>query len=199
MSLRKQFPRLRLMLLEYQTDELMERLEDGSLDLAVLADTVDTAAYEVAQLYEEDFVVALPADHRLATRRRLRIDDLDDETLLLLEEGHCLSDQALEVCGDIRVDQPQDFRATSLETLRQMVAAGVGITLLPELAASFPGGAGGGLALRPFQQPRPGRKILGLWRRTHPRRRTIERVCEDIRGTIGDSARSRERRRGPKG
>ena len=193
-GLRKTFPRLRLMLLEYQTDDLLARLEEGSLDLAVLADTVETEPYAAFTLYEEDFVVALPADHRLATRRRLKIDDLDDETLLLLEEGHCLSDQALEVCSQIRVDEPQDFRATSLETLRQMVAAGIGVTLLPELAASYSAATGGGIALRPFQQPRPGRQVLGLWRKSNPRRATIKQVCEEIRGMIGSDARSREQR-----
>jgi LysR family hydrogen peroxide-inducible transcriptional activator len=193
--LKREFPRLRLMLLEYQTEELLERLSDGSLDLAVLADTIDTEAYDSQTLYDEDFVVALPADHRLAGRRRLAIEDLDDETLLLLEEGHCLSDQALEVCSRIRVEQPQDFRATSLETLRQMVAAGIGVTLLPQLAAGYPSGSDGSLALRPFRRPRPGRRIIGLWRRSHPRRATIRLVCGAIAETVGDSARSREKRR----
>ena len=193
-GLRKAFPRLRLMLLEYQTDELLARLDDGTLDLAILADTVDVEGYGMAALYDEDFVVALPADHPLAGRRRLKVADLDEATLLLLEEGHCLSDQALEVCSQVQVDQPQDFRATSLETLRQMVAAGVGVTLLPELAASYPGGTPAGLALRPFQQPRPGRQIIGLWRRSHPRKTTIELVCQDIRRMVGDAGRSRERR-----
>ena len=141
--------------------------------------------------------MALPADHRLAGRRRLRVEDLDDETLLLLEEGHCLSDQALEVCSRIRVDQPQDFRATSLETLRQMVAAGVGVTLLPQLAANYGAGPDAALALRPFQQPRPGRRVIGLWRRSNPRRSTIGLVCGAITRTVGDAARSREERRPP--
>ncbi len=193
--LKREFPRLRLMLLEYQTEDLLERLNEGSLDLAILADTVDTDAYGCQTLYEEDFVVALPADHRLAGRRRLSIEDLDEETLLLLEEGHCLSDQALEVCGRIRVEQPQDFRATSLETLRQMVAAGVGVTLLPQLAAGYPAAGDSGLAVRPFQRPRPGRRIIGLWRRSHPRRATIGLICAAITDTIGDGARSREKRR----
>jgi LysR family hydrogen peroxide-inducible transcriptional activator len=194
-GLKRDFPRMRLMLLEYQTDELLERLDEGTLDLAILADTVDASAYGCQVLYDEDFVVALPADHRLAGRRRLRIEDLDEETLLLLEEGHCLSDQALEVCSRIRVDQPQDFRATSLETLRQMVAAGVGVTLLPQLAANYGAGPEAALALRPFQQPRPGRRVIGLWRRSNPRRSTIGLVCDAITRTVGDAARSREERR----
>ena len=193
-ALRRAFPELRLMLLEYQTDDLMEKLAEGALDLAVVADTVDPEGFGCQTLLEEDFVVALPADHRLTGRQRLKISDLDDETLLLLEEGHCLTDQTLEVCSHIRVDQPQDFRATSLETLRQMVAAGVGITLLPELAANYPAGKGSGIALRPFQQPRPGRRIIGLWRKTSPRRATIELVCQSIRDTVSAAARSRTRR-----
>jgi LysR family hydrogen peroxide-inducible transcriptional activator len=194
-QLKREFPRLRLMLLEYQTDELMERLDEGSLDMIVLADTVDVSAYGCRTLYEEDFLVALPADHRLAGRQRLSVDDLDDETLLLLEEGHCLSDQALEVCSRVRVDQPQDFRATSLETLRQMVAAGIGITLLPQLAAGDPSRAHSNLALRPFQQPRPSRRVIALWRKSNPRRATIELICDAITKTVGVDARSRSKRR----
>ena len=86
------------------------------------------------ELYKEPFMVAMPANHRLSSRATIKAEDLHDETLLLLEDGHCLRDQALDICSSIDLHEKQDFRATSLETLRQMVAAGVGITLLPELA-----------------------------------------------------------------
>ena len=89
-----------------------------------------------------------------------------DETLLLLEDGHCLRDQALEVCSRVGVQEKQDFRATSLETLRQMVATGAGITLLPELASRGAYGKAHGVVVRPFAKPAPSRQIGAVWRKT---------------------------------
>ena len=106
-----------------------------------------------ASCIAEPFIVAVPDHHRLAKRDSVRVDDLKDETLLLLEDGHCLRDQALEVCSRIGLHEKQDFRATSLETLRQMVATGAGITLLPELASRGAYGNARGVAIRPFARP----------------------------------------------
>src|SRR3569832_1769488 len=92
------------------------------------------AGLESDVLYKEPITVAMPSHHRLSAKASIKLEDLNDETLLLREDGHCLRDQALDVCASTHVHEKQDFRATSLETLRQMVAAGVGITLLPELA-----------------------------------------------------------------
>jgi LysR family hydrogen peroxide-inducible transcriptional activator len=89
---------------------------------------------ESQKLYDEDFLLAVPSDHPLAKKARVKPEDLPGETLLLLEDGHCLRDQALAACSRVDVRESQDYRATSLETLRQMVAAGLGVTLLPELA-----------------------------------------------------------------
>lgn len=183
--LRTAFPKLRLMLVERQTGQLIRQLEDGELDLAILALPLATDAMESEVLYEEEFVVALPADHPLSGRQRLRVQDLDGEKLLLLEEGHCLSDQALEVCSRIDVQQPQDFRATSLATLTQMVGSGIGVTLLPQLAAEKPLAGNAGLAIRPFQKPRPKRVIAAIWRKTSPRADTIRLICSVIRDAMG--------------
>jgi len=148
--LRRDLPRLKLMLYEHQTAPLLEKLRAGELDVGILALPVPADGLETAELYDEPFALAVPAGHPLAEREHVRIEDLRGETVLLLEDGHCLRDQALEVCSRVRVQEPQDYRATSLETLRQMVAAGHGITLLPDLAAESPVGAARGLRILPF-------------------------------------------------
>ena len=109
----------------------------------------------------------------------MKTSDLEGEKLLLLEEGHCLRDQALEVCERVGTEE-QDFRATSLETLRQMVAAGLGLTLLPRLAAEGPFASARGLTVRPFAPPAPNRVIGAAWRRSTSRGEAIRAVCDII-------------------
>jgi len=172
-KLRKQLPRLELMLYEYQTDVMLEKLHSGEIDVGILALPVSMDGLESYELYREPFTVALPANHRLANRASIKVSDLNDETLLLLEDGHCLRDQALEICSSTGVHEKQDFRATSLETLRQMVAAGVGITLLPELAGRGAYGAARGVSIKPFAKPVPTRTIGAIWRKSSARREAI--------------------------
>jgi LysR family hydrogen peroxide-inducible transcriptional activator len=171
--LRKQLPRLELMLYEYQTDVMLEKLHSGEIDVGILALPVPMDGLESYELYREPFTVALPASHRLASRATIKVSDLHDETLLLLEDGHCLRDQALDICSGSDIHEKQDFRATSLETLRQMVAAGVGITLLPELAGRGAYGAARGVSIKPFAKPVPTRTIGALWRKSTARREAI--------------------------
>jgi LysR family transcriptional regulator, hydrogen peroxide-inducible genes activator len=178
--LRKALPRLELQLYEYQTQPLLERLRAGALDLGILALPIELDGLEARELYQEAFNVALPAEHRLAKRASVRVDDLKGESLLLLEEGHCLRDQALEVCNRVGVHEKQDFRATSLETLRQMVATGSGVTLLPELASRGAYGAARGVVIRPFARPAPVRHIGAIWRKTTARHPAIAAVCDVI-------------------
>ncbi|HUO20360.1 MAG TPA: LysR substrate-binding domain-containing protein [Steroidobacteraceae bacterium] len=175
-AIRKALPRLELRLYEYQTAPMLEKLHGGELDLGVLALPVELAGLESRELYREAFTVALPQHHPLAAHATVRAADLKGETLLLLEEGHCLRDQALEVCGTAHASDAQDFRATSLETLRQMVAAGAGVTLLPELASRGAYGNARGVEVRPFARPAPVRHIGAVWRRTTPRRAAIDAV-----------------------
>jgi LysR family transcriptional regulator, hydrogen peroxide-inducible genes activator len=174
---RKQLPRLELRLYEYQTGPMLEKLRGGELDLGILALPVDLTGLQARELYREAFVVALPEHHPLTARESLRITDLKDEKLLLLEEGHCLRDQALEVCSRAGIRDQQDFRATSLETLRQMVATGAGITLLPELAGRGAYRNARGVVLRPFAKPVPLRHIGALWRKTSAREPAIDALC----------------------
>jgi LysR family transcriptional regulator, hydrogen peroxide-inducible genes activator len=179
-AIRKSLPQLELRLYEYQTAPMLEKLREGELDLGVLALPVDLTGLEARELYREAFTVALPERHPLARRETLRVTDLRGEKLLLLEEGHCLREQALEVCGNAGVSEGEDFRATSLETLRQMVAAGAGVTLLPELASRGAYGNARGVKVRPFARPAPVRQIGAVWRRTTPRRAAIDAVARVI-------------------
>jgi len=179
-AVRRALPRLELHLYEYQTAPMLQKLHAGELDVGILALPVDTAGLEARELYREAFSVALPEHHALAARHSVRVADLKGEKLLLLEEGHCLRDQALEVCSRAGVHEQQDFRATSLETLRQMVASGAGITLLPELAGRGAYRNARGLVLRPFAKPAPVRQVGALWRKSSARRGAIDALCRVI-------------------
>jgi LysR family transcriptional regulator, hydrogen peroxide-inducible genes activator len=178
--LRRNLPRLELHLYEYQTGAMLEKLHSGELDVGVLALPVELDGLEARELYREPFMVALPERHPLAEQPSVRVADLKHERLLLLEEGHCLRDQALEVCSKVGVRDQQDFRATSLETLRQMVAAGAGVTLLPELAGRGAYRSARGVALRPFAKPTPVRHVGAVWRKTTARRAAIDALCRLI-------------------
>jgi LysR family transcriptional regulator, hydrogen peroxide-inducible genes activator len=179
-ALRRALPRLELRLYEYQTAPLLEKLQAGALDVGILALPVEAPGCEARELYEEPFTVALPGRHALAARKTLRVADLKGETLLLLEDGHCLRDQALEICSRVGTKDPQDFRATSLETLRHMVATGAGVTLLPQLASRGAWGNARGVAVRPFANPAPSRHVGALWRRSTARQAAIDAVCRVI-------------------
>ncbi len=178
--IRKALPRLELRLYEYQTAQILEKLEDGGIDLGILALPVELEGLQCRELFTEAFTVAMPDQHRLAKRETVRIEDLKNEQLLLLEDGHCLRDQALEVCSRIGLHEKQDFRATSLETLRQMVATGAGVTLLPEMASRGAYGNARGVAVRPFARPVPVRRIGAVWRKTSARMPAIDAVCRVI-------------------
>ena len=178
--LRTSLPRLEMRLYEYQTAPMLEKLHGGELDLGILALPVELGGLEARELYREPFVVALPERHALAANDKVRVADLKGETLLLLEDGHCLRDQALEVCSRVGVRDSQDFRATSLETLRQMVATGAGVTLLPELAGRGAYRSARGVLLKPFAKPAPTRQVGAVWRKSTARRAAIDAVCKVI-------------------
>jgi LysR family hydrogen peroxide-inducible transcriptional activator len=183
-KLRKQLPRLKLMLYEHQTQPLLEKLRAGDLDLGILALPVPLDGLEARPLYDESFTLAVPTHNPLAKRANVKIDDLHGETLLLLEDGHCLRDQALDVCSRIDVKESEDYRATSLETLRQMVAAGLGITLLPELATRGPFGSGHGITVKQFARPVPSRSVGAVWRKSTARAEAIAAVCDAINASM---------------
>jgi len=187
-QLRRALPRLKLLLYEYQTGPLLGKLRDGELDLGILALPAAADGLATAELFDEPFTLAVPANHPLAARDRVRVADLEGETLLLLEDGHCLRDQALEVCSRIHLGDEQDYRATSLETLRQMVAAGHGVTLLPQLAAASPVGTARSLRIKPFGNPPPVRTIGAVWRKSTTRQQAIDTVVATIRAAMKEES-----------
>jgi len=183
-KIRKALPHLGLMLYEYQTEPLLKRLRDGEIDLGVIALPALQEGLESRLLYEEAFTLALPHNHPLADKTTVRPPDLKGHTLLLLEDGHCLRDQALEVCSRVDVREAEDFRATSLETLRQMVVAGLGITLLPESAVESPFGSQRGLAIRHFAKPEPTRTVGAVWRKSSTRTAAIAELCNVVENVM---------------
>ena len=181
-ALHRRYPKVELLLVEDKTEVVHQQLREGALDVGVLALPVADDHLHLEVLFDEDFVLAVPSDHRLAT------DDgpvdpsvLVGQEVLLLEEGHCLRDQALAVCRLAGAEERTGFRATSLETLRQMVAAGVGVTLLPELAVQPPVPPSPDVHLRPFSAPVPSRRIAALWRRTSVYADLLPRIASVVR------------------
>jgi len=183
--IRKKLPRIELLLYEYQTGPMLEHLQAGDIDMGILALPVPAEGLAERKLFDEPFVVAVPESHALGSRKSLKTSDLGGETLLLLEDGHCLRDQALDVCSHSPVQEKQDFRATSLETLRQMVASGGGITLLPQLASTGAYGHARGVSIVPFARPAPVRHVGALWRKSSAKQEAIEAVCDVIADAAG--------------
>ena len=165
-GIRARFPQLKLQLAEEKSGDIVRLLDEGELDAALLALPLDEDGLEVEILFEEPFMLALPQSHPLADQRVVKLADLEGSELLLLADGHCLRDHALEVCALSGASERVDFHATSMETLRQMVAAEVGITLMPILAVKPPIAVTDNMALRPFAAPAPSRTIALVWRRS---------------------------------
>jgi len=164
--LRTAFPGLRLFVREDTTKALVDRLAANRLDLLLIAIPCDCAGAETLPILRDEFVVALPKGHPLAARTRIPADALARERMLLLEDGHCLRDQALAVCG-LGAEQ-EGFAATSLHTLVQMVAGGLGLTLLPRMALDAGVAEHTDIELRPLSPPAA--RTIGLaWRPHSPR------------------------------
>jgi LysR family hydrogen peroxide-inducible transcriptional activator len=164
--IRERFPRLELLLVEEKSDVILAQLREGRLDAGLLALPVHDDQLHAEFLFEEPFVLAVPETHPLAKKESLSLKDLAHERLLLLEDGHCLRDQALDVCALAGTGERSGFQATSLETLRQMVAANVGVTLLPTLAVKPPVARSENIHLLGFRDSKPSRQIAMVWRRS---------------------------------
>lgn len=182
-ELRRKLPRLQPLLYEDQTARLVERLRRGEIDGALMAIPVDASDLRHEELFAEPFMLAVPSEHPLQHQPKLTLDDLRDQRVLLLDEGHCLRDQALDICNLVGIRHQDEFRATSLETLRQMVASGAGITFLPALAAeantTVPNS--GAIALRSFEAPQPKRRMALYWRKGSARESALEAIGALIR------------------
>lgn len=163
-TIRKQYPNLRLQLAEEKTEEIIKMLQQGELDAALLALPINDDGLDMEILFEEPFVLAVPGEHPLGKKSRITLKDLKGSELLLLDEGHCLREHALEVCALAGAHERVDFHATSMETLRQMVAANVGITLMPLLSVKPPIAQTDNLITRRFASPAPSRTIAMVWR-----------------------------------
>lgn len=172
-KIKESLPQLRLILMEEKTDRLIEHLKDGTLDAAFLALPVEDGFLISQALFEDEFVLALPPGHPWGASSSIDQHNLQDQTLLLLEEGHCLRDQSLDVCGRHGVAEEQDFKATSLETLRQMVKAGTGMTFMPAIAIHR---HEKGIHYVPFNDPKPFRSIGLVWRKTTTRQAVIDEL-----------------------
>jgi LysR family hydrogen peroxide-inducible transcriptional activator len=180
----KKHPGLRLLLREEMTSQILEHLNDGKLDAGLLALPVTDDSLRVEPLFYEPFYAALPAGHALAKRDVLKVSDIMEEKLLLLDEGHCLRDQALDVCGSGSRGR-EEVRATSLETLRQMVGMGLGLTLLPALAVDAgPRVSRKAVDIRPFRKPPPGRTIGLVWRKRAPFPETFDRLAQTLKNAL---------------
>lgn len=179
------FPKLRLLLREEMTPHLLSHLVEGKLDAGLLALPLpaEDPAMETLPLFREPFIAAVPAGHALAASEEIGIDELVHAGLFLLEEGHCLRNQALEACRLTEIEN-EEIRATSLETLRQMVGMGLGVTLIPALAGTQCHDTGTHIALRPLSAPGASRIIGLVWRRRSPISATLETLAAFLKDSL---------------
>lgn len=168
-------PKIRLILIEEKTDVLFNKLSIGEIDAALLALPLRESSLVSEKLFEDEFYLAVPEDHELTKHDIVSQKVLRHHRLLLLEEGHCLRDQALEVCNLHGIAEEQDFKATGLETLRQMVKAGTGITFMPKIAINEDDS---GIHYIPFKAPAPKRTIGLVWRKTTPRQLVMDKLIK---------------------
>jgi LysR family hydrogen peroxide-inducible transcriptional activator len=165
-QLRQAFPRLSLILQEEKTSVLLERLREGKIDLVLLALPVDIGELVSEDIAEEPFVLAMPAKHPLSSQKTVNENALKGQELLLLEDGHCLREHALSVCQQMGAHEQTQVQASSLGTLAQMVANGLGLTLLPATSLNREVQNQTDITVRPFELPIPNRHLGFVWRRT---------------------------------
>jgi LysR family transcriptional regulator, hydrogen peroxide-inducible genes activator len=185
-ALQRRYPELRLELRETQTKILIEELVRGTLDVVMLALPVAEAEVETIRLFDDPFLFAVPAGDPRPATSRVSARDIDPRQLILLEEGHCLRDQALGYCADSQrqtAGASVSLGATSLTTVMQMVANGYGVTLLPEVAIDAEARDGRVKLLR-FAEPEPARSIGLAFRRTSPRRRDFEELATVVKEAL---------------
>jgi LysR family hydrogen peroxide-inducible transcriptional activator len=183
-QLQARYPQLRLEVRETQTKQLVGELAGGDLDCVMLALPAEDADVETLPLFTDAFLLAVPAADVLPAHSRIDVADVDQRRLILLEEGHCLRDQALAFCASKSRDQPAGLGATSLTTVMQMVANGYGVTLVPEVAIDAELRDARVKLLR-FAEPEPGRSIGLAWRRTSPRGNDFAALGKVVRDALG--------------
>ncbi|MEO1889105.1 MAG: LysR substrate-binding domain-containing protein [Cycloclasticus sp.] len=175
--IKDKLPDLRLILIEEKTDTLIRQLKDGEIDAVLLAAPVKDDFLASTVLFDDAFKLAVSSQHRLSNKTTVTPADIINEPLLLLDEGHCLRDQALQFCQLNGAKEEQNVRATSLETLRQMVRANTGITFMPNLAIRD-NDSDGNIQYIPFENPQPKRTIRLVWRKTNPKIQLMNLLTE---------------------
>jgi LysR family hydrogen peroxide-inducible transcriptional activator len=188
-------PQMPLLLQENFTVRLLELLRQGEIDCAIMALPLPDSGLMIRPLYDEDFVIAVPSRHAWAKRSEVAASELKTETMLLLGSGHCFRDQVLEVCPEMsRFSAASDgiqrtFEGSSLETIRHMVASGIGVTVLPRSAVPVDGSGGNLTVYVPFKAPVPDRRVVLAWRKSFPRLPAIDALIDAVRASELSSVR----------
>ncbi len=177
---------LKLIIEENFTASLLHSLKQGTLDAIIISYPFEEPGIETAPLYEEPFIVALPSDHEWRNRREINTGDLANQDLMLLGAGHCFRDQVIKACPNCmsgNSELTRTFEGGSLETIRHMVAAGTGITVLPRTSITKNHQNEGLIGIKPFANPSPSRVVAIAWRKHFPRKEAIHLVRETIQNT----------------
>lgn len=175
-AMKEAFPELELYLYELQTSQLVDQLSAGQLDCGILAFVKESEPFIEVPLFNEEILLATSNKHEWASKKQLPIAELKDKELLFLDDGHCLRTQTLDYCLSVGAKESSHFKATNLETLRNMVAANVGISLIPKLAAKETSGVN----YISFCEPKPYRSIGLIYRPGSPLRSRYERLAKGI-------------------
>ena len=184
--LHKRAPQMPLVIQEDYTHILRERLKQGDIDVAVLALPFEEPGFTIQPLYDEPFAVAVPREHRWASRKSIAANELERETMVLLGAGHCFRDHVLQACPELSrfaagADGVQrSFEGSSLETIRQMVASGIGVTVLPSSSVPAKTSRDSLLAYVPFTRPVPERRVVLVYRKTFPRLQAIDALRQVV-------------------
>ena len=178
-DLQKQFPKMEFQITENMSHHLIENLEDGKIDIALMALPFDTKNFNTTSLFKEEFLCAAPKGV-FKKDQKLNIEDLDSQNLLLLQDGHCLRDHILSACHKTDMATNQPLKATSLQTLIQMVGQDYGLTLLPAMVANQ-GGIPKNVTIHDFKNPKPTREIDLVWRGNSYKKANITAVTKHLK------------------
>ncbi len=180
-------PEVKLYLREEKTHQLVEQLQHSTLDAAILSLPIEATDLTCSVFFQEELVAGLPRDHPLARKKRVAMKDLASHPILLLEEGNCMRDQTLNLCRESRPADPEGYRASSIESLRQMVSAGMGCTFLPRLSTVGPFASASPIAIRPLHSPTPRRDIALVYRKTYPKAASLEELAAALKRRMEQS------------
>ena len=183
-ALKKKFPKLKFWLYEYQTQQLLEKMKRGELDMLILALPIETHEFTELDLFREPFRLAVNKAEQLAKQTMINMGDISQREMLLLEEGHCLRGHILDACLLANISDSSQFQATSLETLRHMVGEGMGMTLIPELAVPAKTRKTDLIQYIEFSDPKPNRRIGMIYRKNSYREETFYEISELIKSVL---------------